>query len=467
MLAMNNFLLALRNVSRNRRRTLVTLLTIVVGEIALLVFGGYASAVINGMQTGIVQQLGHLQIQRKGYFQVGTASPTDYGIRDYRSLIDQVKDDPELKDKLAVVTPLLQLQGIAGDFNRGVSRTVAGYGYVVNDQNQMRRWNEFEFPIEPKKVALPPGEPDTVAIGIGVARTLQLCEVLKVGNCPQVAVPARKPGQGDAAPDDVAALADLEGAQRPVAAQDRTRVDVLAATAGGAPNVVNARVAAAESLGVKEIDDSYMALPLELAQSLVYGRGEAQVTSVILQLKHSSDIDTVTARLNKLIAERGLDLEVLNYHTLFPAYDQTRSLFASIFGFIAVLIGTIVLFSVANTMGTVVMERTVEIGTLRSMGVRRGGISRQFLTEGLIIGLIGSGLGCVLAMGCALAINNAGLTWTPPNSNDKIPLVVHVFNTPDLIVGSFLVLLVLAALSSLLPAYRAARVPVVEALRHV
>lgn len=467
MLAMNNFLLALRNVSRNRRRTLVTLLTIVVGEIALLVFGGYASAVINGMQTGIVQQLGHLQIQRRGYFQVGTASPTDYGIRDYRSLIDQVKDDPELKDKLAVVTPLLQLQGIAGDFNRGVSRTVAGYGYVVNDQNQMRRWNEFEFPIEPKKVALPPGEPDTVAIGIGVARTLQLCEVLKVGNCPQVAVPARKPGQGDAAPDDVAALADLEGAQRPVAAQDRTRVDVLAATAGGAPNVVNARVAAAESLGVKEIDDSYMALPLELAQSLVYGRGEAQVTSVILQLKHSSDIDTVTARLNKLIAERGLDLEVLNYHTLFPAYDQTRSLFASIFGFIAVLIGTIVLFSVANTMGTVVMERTVEIGTLRSMGVRRGGISRQFLTEGLIIGLIGSGLGCVLAMGCALAINNAGLTWTPPNSNDKIPLVVHVFNTPDLIVGSFLVLLVLAALSSLLPAYRAARVPVVEALRHV
>jgi putative ABC transport system permease protein len=127
----------------------------------------------------------------------------------------------------------------------------------------------------------------------------------------------------------------------------------------------------------------------------------------------------------------------------------------------------VVLFSVANTMSTAVMERTVEIGTLRSMGVRRGGISRQFLTEGLLIGLIGTGVGCMLALLCALGINSAGWTWTPPNSIDKIPLVVHVFNSPNLIAGSVVSLLVLAAISSVLPAYRAARIPVVEALRHV
>ena len=74
---------------------------------------------------------------------------------------------------------------------------------------------------------------------------------------------------------------------------------------------------------------------------------------------------------------------------------------------------------------------------------------------------------CLACCRCALAINSAGLTWTPPNSIDQIPLVVHVFNSPGLIVGSVLGLLLLATVSSVLPALRAARIPVVEALRHV
>ncbi|WP_375591918.1 ABC transporter permease [Chitiniphilus eburneus] len=467
MFSLNSLALPLRNVMRNRRRTLVTLITLIVGEIALLIFGGYANAVVDGMQTGIVQQIGHLQIQRKNYFLLGTGSPMDYGIADYRKVIAAVEADPQLKNMVKVTTPLLQLQGIAGNFNRGVSRTVAGYGYVAADQNRMREWNEYRFPIEPKKIALPEGQSDVVSLGIGVARTLRLCDALTVPNCPKGEVADKNPG-GKAMPDDIGALTELEAASPNLPASDgQPRLDVLAATANGAPNVINARVAAAESLGVKEIDDSYMAMPLEMAQQLVYGRDTPQVTSIVLQLRSTADIDTVRARLTRIIQDHGWDLEVLDYRTLFPAYDQTRGLFASIFGFILLLIGTIVLFSVANTMSTVVMERTVEIGTLRSMGMRRAGIARQFLSEGLIIGTLGTVLGCGLAVLCALAINSAGFTWTPPNSIEKIPLVVHMFNTPDLIVGSVAALLLLAAISSLLPAYRAARIPVVEALRHV
>lgn len=458
-------LLSLRNVLRNRRRTLVTLITLAIGCIAMLIFGGYANAVIHGVQTGVVRQAGHLQVQRKNYFLVGTGAPAEFGIAQYKELMNTLINDPVLKPTLNVVTPMLQLQGIAGNFSQGVSRTVGGNGYIAREQNVMRHWNEYQFPDNPPSVALPENEKEVVSIGIGVARSLRLCGALNERRCKDIAV-TQKAG-GAAAPDDISALVDVESAKAKPLAQG-VRLDLLAAAANGAPNVVNARVAGAESLGVKEIDDSYLAMPLELAQQLVYGRNsDPQVTSIVLQLHSTGQIDLVRQRINELIQAKGWDLEVLDYAALYPAYEQIKGLFSSIFGFVAMLIGVVVLFSVANTMSTAVMERTVEIGTLRSMGVRRSGIAGQFLTEGLLIGIIGTGVGCLLALLCAWAINAAGLTWTPPNSIDKIPLVVHVFNSPTLIVASVTSLIGLAAISSLLPAWRAARIPVVEALRHV
>lgn len=459
-----SLLIPLRNVLRNRRRTLVTLITLAVGEIALLIFGGYSNAVIHGVQTGVVRQAGHLQVQRKNYFLLGAGSPVDYGIRDYAALMQMIRDDPGISPHLRVITPLLQVQGIAGNFNESMTRTVGGNGYVPRDQNVMRHWNEYQFPDNPRNVPLPEGDQDAMSVGIGVARGLNLCSKLKVPNCKDV--PARSKEGGEQAPEDIIDLA--ESSQ--VAREERPgiRLDFLAASANGAPNVINARVVAAESLGVKEIDDIYLAMPLEMAQALVYGRGsEPQVTSIVLQLDSSKHIEAVRKRLESLITGHDLDLEVLDYATLYPAYDQIRGLFTSIFGFVSILIGVVVLFSVANTMSTSVMERTVEIGTLRSMGVRRLGITRQFLTEGLLIGIIGTASGCVIALALAWLINSAGLTWTPPNSIDEIPLVVHVFNSPSLVIGSVLALLALAALSSVAPAWRAARIPVVEALRHV
>ena len=63
-------------------------------------------------------------------------------------------------------------------------------------------------------------------------------------------------------------------------------------------------------------------------------------------------------------------LEVQDFQTLNPYYGQTVAFFAAIFGFISILIGVIVLFTVGNTMSMAVVERTPEIGTLRAIGLR-------------------------------------------------------------------------------------------------
>ncbi len=462
---MKTLLLALRNLLRNRRRSLTTLIAMIIGASSILLFGGYSRNITYGLQTGFVQRSGHLQIQHKDFFLYGTGNPAAYGIADYQRIIDIVKQDPVLKPMLTVVTPSLQVSGIAGNFAAGVSRTVVGGGTVIPDQNQMRLWNDYNFPLKPKPLALTGTSPETAVIGMGVARVLQLCGPLNIPNCPQ---PPKKQDGGDkATPDDIAALSALEKTGKPDASD--TRIEMLAANAHGAPNVAALNVIKAETQGMKEFDDIYIGLHLTQAQKLIYGSAEPQATAIALQLQHTAQIPAARARLDQLLATTFKDqaLEIQDFATLNPMYGQSIGMFAAIFSFISLLIGAIVLFTVGNTMSMAVVERTVEIGTLRAMGLRRGGIRSLFVCEGFLLGVIGAGLGVLISLLLSTVINHSGLTWIPPGYVTPVPLTVHVWGETRLIVGSALGLMVVAVLSALWPANRASRMNIVDALRHV
>jgi putative ABC transport system permease protein len=114
-----------------------------------------------------------------------------------------------------------------------------------------------------------------------------------------------------------------------------------------------------------------------------------------------------------------------------------------------------------------VVERTVEIGTLRAMGLRRAGIRNIFLVEALLLGVAGAVLGLVCALAVASVINHSGLTWTPPGYSYAYLILVRIWEDPGLVAGCTLGVLVVTVLSALWPAGRAARMAVVDALRHV
>lgn len=462
---MNTLSLALRNLLRNRRRSFTTLLAMVIGAVAILIFGGYSGNINLGLQTGYVRESGHLQIQHKDYFLYGSGNPAAYGIKNYQAIVELVRNDAVLKPMLQVVTPTLSLGGIAGNFTAGVSRTVIGQGVIVEDQNKMRLWNDYGFPQKPSELALTGSAENAVVIGTGVARVLQLCESLKVKNCPQTLTKTA----GPAAPADISDLSSLEQDASPAAKTTLPRIEMLAANVHGAPNVAALEVVKAEPHGVKELDDILVQLHLAQAQKLVYGADTPQATAIVLQLKHSADIPAAKARLATLLATdlKAEPLEVYDFTILNPSYGQITGMFAAIFGFIAILIGAIVLFTVGNTMSMAVMERTVEIGTLRAMGVRRDGIRRLFVCEGLLLGLIGAALGVALALGLAYLINHAGLTWMPPGNTEPVALTVRVWGESVMILSTAVGLMLVAALSAWWPAQRAARMNIVDALRHV
>jgi putative ABC transport system permease protein len=303
-------------------------------------------------------------------------------------------------------------------------------------------------------------------IGIGLARILGLCQTLNVADCPRPPQADKVTAASAPPPVDLAELTARD--KNPTPTGDRApRLDLLAATAGGAPNVMSLSVVKAERQGVKELDDSFVAMHLHLAQQLLYGRGEHKAVGIVLQLKRSEDIPAVRAGLNALFREKGLDLEVRDFTELQPQYNQVIGLFGAIFSFIAVVMGVIVLFTVVNTMSMSVMERVAEIGTARAMGVRRRSIRRQFLLEGWMLGAIGATIGMILAAIAASLVNRAGLTWTPPGQAAAIPFRLLTSGVGGLIGGVWLGLVFVATMAALVPANRAARMTVVDALRHV
>jgi putative ABC transport system permease protein len=119
-----------------------------------------------------------------------------------------------------------------------------------------------------------------------------------------------------------------------------------------------------------------------------------------------------------------------------------------------------------NTMWIAIRERTREIGTLRAIGMQRRAVARMFLLESLILGVLGTATGALVAAGVAAAIN--AMTIQVPLSvqlflmSDFVRLVVK----PQAAIQSVIMLSLVTALAALYPSIRAARLRPIEAMAH-
>jgi putative ABC transport system permease protein len=465
--------IAFRNVFRNRRRSLMTLLAIAVGSFATLMFGAFIGFTILSLKTDAIRQNGHLAVFRTGYFALGTGNPAAYGIDRFQEVEQAIKSDPVLESLVNVTTLTQAVFGIAGNYAANTSKTFMGVGVVPSDRVRMRQWNEYNlenfdappFPFADEDV-------EGGVIGLGLGRILHLCKELSIPDCPATPVSAGGEEEDDVAgvpSEDFSNLAASDGKNVATHAsgRDRPRIDLLSATAAGSPNVVSLYVERAQFQGIKDVDDNRVIMNLPLAQRLLYGRGKQKVTSIVLQLRHTADLTEAHDRLTWLVDANKWNVEIREFTELAPLYGQALNFFTFLFGFLSAIIGMIVLFTIVNTMSMSVMERTNEIGTLRALGVQRWALRGQFLLEGAILGVMGATIGLILAAIVVTIVNHAGLTWTPPAISAKSPLRLYLFGSVALMAGTWVALVVLATLAAFAPANRAARMPVVEALRHV
>jgi len=242
--------IGLRNIRRNMRRSVTTILAIAIGALAMLAFGGFMAFLVVGFRTQVIEGTGHLAVMKKGFYEFGSGNPAAYGIADYQGVIAAISDDKTLGPMINVITPTITMYGLAANFDADSSRTFYGFGVVPSDRQKMRAWDEAGITKGRvlDELGLVDEDDQRGVIGTGLARILGLCQPLKIADCfaapARHAVPAEpqvKPGESTLPPGlDLSELArrDTQAVQASPDA-GMPRIDLLSATSGGSPNIVS------------------------------------------------------------------------------------------------------------------------------------------------------------------------------------------------------------------------------------
>lgn len=127
--------------------------------------------------------------------------------------------------------------------------------------------------------------------------------------------------------------------------------------------------------------------------------------------------------------------------------------------FVGIVMGIGAVFGAMNTMYAIVSQRTREIGTLRALGFSRLTILFSFVTESVFLAVVGGALGCVLALPMQ------GFTAGTGNTQSFSELAFAFQITPPIIVTGMIFAVLMGILGGLLPAFRAAKMPITSALR--
>jgi putative ABC transport system permease protein len=234
-------------------------------------------------------------------------------------------------------------------------------------------------------------------------------------------------------------------------------------TLSGQANALDVIVGHSFNTGNAGSNDKFAFVSLALARTLLDAEGRADRLTILLDT--ASQTNAMRDHLLAKLKAAGFDVEIMTWEELSDFYNQVHGMFDMIFGFIFSIVLTVVVMSVANSMGMTVIERTREIGTLRAIGLKRSGVVKLFTTESMLLTLIGCITGLLITVTVRWGINVADISYVPPNSASRVPLLV------DLDFGrtmfTFLLMGVVGTVAAYMPAKRAAKKDIIDALGHV
>ncbi len=419
---MNTTKMALRGLMRNRRRSVVTLLAIALGFAAIALFAGYTHNVYDGLARQSIhgELLGHLTLSKRGMSKEGKLNPERYLLKaeEVTRITDLLRNEPHVK----LIAPRLSLSGLISNGRASTIFIAEGISPEAMQQIQDNVLTAEEMRngmyVDVLK-KLDAAHPENALLSFGLAEMLHL-------------------KKGDQA-------------------------SLLSNTLTGQANALDITVNGTFNTGNAGSNDKFAFMSLGLAQTLYDTAGAADRLTVLLDdVSHTENMRQV---IQEKLQVAGFDMEVRTWQELSDFYNQVHNMFDMIFGFIFSIVLTVVVMSVANSMGMTVVERTREIGTLRAIGLKRSGVVKLFTTESLMLTLLGCLTGLLVTFGVRFGINVAHISYTPPNSASAVPLLVDLDLSRTIF--TLILMLVVGTLAAYLPARRAAKQAIIDALGHV
>ena len=355
--------LAARNILRQKTRTLAVIFTLILGISSLVIYHGFNTGIMNQYRENTIHaRTGHGQINIKNYRETIWEKPWEQWMEEDHPIIKELEE----KSFVTNVFPRVSFYGLV---NNG-TRSISGLGEGALGPIESKFFTTINI-IEGKNLST---EEDGIVLGKGLAEALNL----KIGD----------------------------------------RVTILANTIDGSINGLDFYLVGIFHSGMKYFDDLFFKIQLDKAQLLLDSK---KIEYVALGLNNLSSWNKIEESI-----KTHPDLEATPFNILDKVYYQNSVDFLTAqFNFVLVVIITIVVLGIFNTVSTIIMERKNEFGNLRANGESHWDVLKLILVEGGLLGLMGSILGVVWAFILTFTVLANGIEM-PPGPGITRQFITHL-----------------------------------------
>ena len=404
--------MAFRNLKRSSRRTLLTAALITIGVIFVLVYSALSSSFKAYMVGEITDSMmGHIQIHKKGYIASVDNLPLDKNLN--KKQIDKVLEVLKASPYVESYTFRIKLGGL---FSNYLSSTNIRLNAIDPDKERKT------LPLFAKRIQQ------------GEAHLLKEGEML----IPELLAKGMGVKKGDTS---VLVVNNKEGSVNGLNLKVVGIVEPISGPGGRD--------------GYFHIEDAKRILRIE----------GAEVSEIVVRIKDVSQLKEAMKSMQPLaVIKNQKEKPVFEIHAwtkLSPFYNIVKMLDLMDLSIKIILI-SIVLISILNVMIMSVYERIKEIGTIAAMGTPPSTIVKLFLAEGFMLGLFGAITGTIISYIIVKVIDMIGISFSFGRQSD---LMLHpsLQGSDVVIVG--IIVIIIALIASISPAFKAAKLNPVDALR--
>ena len=404
--------IAFRNLKRSSRRTLLTAALITIGVIFVLVYSALSSSFKAYMVGEITDSMmGHIQIHKKGYIASVDNLPLDKNL--HKKQIEKVLEVLDHNPYVESYTFRIKLGGM---FSNYISSTNIRLNAIDPQREQST------LPLFEKRIMQ--AEPHLLHKG----------EML----IPELLAKGMKVKKGDTA---VLVVNNQQGSVNGLNLKVTGIVEPISGPGGRD--------------GYFHIEDAKKILRIT----------EAEVSEIVIRIKDVSKLQEAMKSMQSLaLIKNQKDKPVFEIHAwtkLSPFYNIIKMLNLMDISIKIILI-SIVLISILNVMIMSVYERIKEIGTIAAMGTPPSTIVKLFLTEGFMLGVFGAIVGSVISFIIVKVIDTIGIRFAFGRQSE---LVLHPSLQMSDIISVSIIVIIIALIASISPAFKAAKLNPVDALR--